>query len=87
MIKQRQATLYSLYCDNCGRQYEGDDFDEFFDEDELLDEAADYSSWCGLYGGKKEPDEEHDHLSYAEQHFCSEACREAYLKKKGGSDE
>lgn len=82
MIKQRQATLYSLFCDNCGRQFEGNDYDEFFDSDDMLDEAADDADWVGLYDGKKEPEEHKDHLSYAEQHFCCKECREKWLKRR-----
>ena len=82
MIKARKATLYSLFCDNCGRQFEGNDYDEFFDVDDMLDEAADDADWVGLYDGKKEPKEEFDHLSYAEQHFCCEECREKWLKRR-----
>ena len=82
MIKQRQATMYSLFCDNCGRRFEGNDYDEFFDVDDMLDEAADDAGWCGLYNGEKEPEKGKDHLSWAEQHFCSEVCRKAYYDRK-----
>lgn len=83
MLKQRQATLYGLKCDNCGteyRQYQTDDM-EYEDPDILLDEAAD-DGWCGLYGGKEEPPEGKDHLSYAENHFCCEECMEKWLQRR-----
>ena len=85
MIKEKKETLYSLVCDNCGKQFEHpfEGCVEFWDKDYLLEEAEDYN-WRGLYGGKIDPDEPED-LSLADQHFCSYSCREEYLEKKATS--
>lgn len=85
MIKKQKVTMYSLSCDNCGRQFEGPDYDFYEDADELFDDVQD-AGWVGLYKGEYEPaDDPYDAcLSDADQHFCSLECREEYLEKKGG---
>lgn len=82
MIKTQKVAMFSLYCDNCGRQFEGSDYDLYSDEDELLDQAQD-ADWCGLYKGERHQADDDDYLSDAEQHFCCLRCREEYLAKKG----
>ena len=88
MIKKQKVTMYSLSCDNCGRQFEGPDYDLYEDEDELFDDVQD-AGWVGLYKGEYEPaDDPYDAcLSDADQHFCSLECREEWLEKKGGSND
>lgn len=84
MIKEKKETLYSLVCDNCGRPFEGPDYEWYLDEDELLDDAQE-ADWCGLYKAERNQKDDDDYLSDAEEHFCSLACREEYLEKKATS--
>lgn len=82
MIKAKKVELYAASCDNCGRLYEGPDYEWYFDEDELLEDAEE-SGWVGLFKGKKEPEDYPDdvYLSDADQHFCCERCRDEWLEK------
>ncbi len=80
MIKDSQMTVYSLFCDQCGKQYENDEGNTFADTYDLTTYASE-DGW--LEDGVDEDDDGPMYLSeQSEHHFCSEKCREEWLAKK-----
>ena len=80
MIKDSQMTVYSLFCDQCGKQYENDEGNYFADTYDLTTYASE-DGW--LEDGVDEDDDGPMYLSeQSEHHFCSEKCREEWLSKK-----
>lgn len=80
MINTEQMTVYTLFCDTCGKQYEShNDGNYFFD-------ALDATTLAGEDGWLEERTDENDgrpmYLSlYSKHHFCCTKCREDYLNQ------
>lgn len=80
MINTEQMTVYTLFCDTCGKQYEShNDGNYFFD---ALD-ATTLASEDGWVEDDYFTDGSPIPVSLqSEHHFCSEKCREEWLAKK-----